>query len=78
VFLNHHKLEIEENKNFTYTVKESKFEKVNLEPGIYTTTCVDCNRTCHDDCSYSNNEDKANCMAMNNEYCTICPHKCHW
>lgn len=78
VFLNHHKLEIEENKNFTYSVLEPKIEKIDLAPGIHTTTCLNCNRTCHENCIFSNNEDKAKCIAMNKSFCTICPKKCWW
>lgn len=66
------------NQNFTYEVKEFGFVKVDLPPGIHTTTCLICNRTCHGNCAIPNNSDKARCWAMTNNYCRICPEKCYW
>jgi hypothetical protein len=46
---------------------------------IYTTTCLNCNFTCHDNCAFSDDSDKKDCAAMNRDgYCENCPGKCYW
>ena len=76
--LDQHKREVNANKNFNATVIKPKVEEVPLGPGIHTTTCLICNRTCHEDCAYANNSDKASCIAMTDGNCTQCPDKCIW
>lgn len=67
------------NKDFEYKIEVIKQEKVNLRPGIHTTICINCNFTCHDDCAYYKDKDKAKCWAMKTDgYCRICPCNCHW
>ena len=55
---------IKDSKNFTYTVKVKKFKQIDLKPGIHTTTCMTCNRTCHKNCSFSDNADKKRCCSI--------------
>merc|ERR1719265_581917 len=50
---------VEANRNFKIPIEKPKIEKVDLPVGIHTTTCTTCNRTCHDNCAFQNNEDKA-------------------
>ena len=69
---------INKTRNFTIKTKRPKIIKEDLSPGIHTTTCLKCNFTCHNNCSYPNDEDKKNCCAISKEYCTVCPKKCHW
>ena len=72
-----HEAEIAENKDFTYTLEVAKFRKI-PRPSAVTTTCLQCNFTCDELCTYSNSE-KAKCCAMDgNGYCTVCPGKCTW
>ena len=53
--------DLENNKNYVIEVDEFYIEKIDLSgKGIYTTTCLKCNFTCHNDCSYSENSDKKN------------------
>ena len=71
------------NKDFEYTVTITKQRKVDLETGHYVTNCLTCNFTCHEDCTYVNDEDKWRCSAMDNgdsdtAMCTVCPGKCTW
>ena len=78
-----HETDILTNKDFKYQIKVSKQKKVDLEPGHYVTNCLQCNRTCHDNCAYSNNTDKWQCSAMDNggeesAKCRVCPSNCHW
>ena len=79
-----HKYEdaIQENKDFEYTVEEEKMIHVPItgENRWYVTNCLTCNYTCHDNCIYSNDEDKKQCSAMNQStgHCRVCPKKCHW
>lgn len=70
--------EIEQNKNFEYTVERESFRRVNAPNGIYNTTCMQCRRSpCHPDCAFIHDEDKDKCSAMNSEgYCNVCG--CHW
>ena len=55
----------------------NKHRKIPLT-GVYTTNCLKCSFTCHNNCAYSNDSDKKMCCAMTNGYCTACPQKCHW
>ena len=73
-----HKSTIEQNKNFTYTVTEESMKHETIPPSTYITNCVKCNKTCHYPCAFSNNSDKIQCLAMRDEYCTVCPYKCRW
>lgn len=75
-----HTREINDNKDFTYHVEESKVQKEDITgQGIYTTTCLICNYTCHDNCAFSDDDDKAKCCAMDADgNCTECPNKCFW
>lgn len=71
---------IKDNKNFKYKVKVEKFKKVPLKAGIHTTTCMNCNRTCHKSCSYADNDDKKYCCAIDRktEKCKRCDNHCIW
>lgn len=71
------KRQINENKDFEYTVEENKVVKVDISgQGIYTTTCLVCNNTCHNNCAFANGADKARCIAMSPiGSCKICPQK---
>ena len=70
--------QIDDNKDFEYEVTINQPYQDPLPPGTHTTTCMTCNRTCHDDCAFANNEDKEMCCAMKNGYCKVCPMKCYW
>ena len=75
--LQQHEAEINANKNFTYSIKVNKHRKVPLR-GVYTTNCLKCSFTCHDNCVFDNDADKERCRTMKDGYCTACPQKCHW
>ena len=79
IMLEHNKSLIEQNKEFVFTVSVTKQRMVDTPPGVYTTNCLNCNYTCHDNCAYSNNADKKDCCAMDDDgNCKICPDKCIW
>ena len=79
IVLQHRESEIETNKEFTYTVEINKPRQVDISGrGIHTTTCLKCNFTCHNDCAYSDDNEKARCCAMRDGSCVVCPKKCHW
>lgn len=64
-------------KDFKMKVQVPKFRKIPTDKN--TTTCTECDKTCHKHCKYANDADKAKCGAMNRRgYCTACPGKCHW
>lgn len=69
---------IADNKDFTYDVPELHAVQVELPPGVHTTTCLTCNRTCHDNCIYADDKDKQKCSSISDGYCTVCPKQCHW
>lgn len=70
---------IEQNKDFIIKVPVTKQRKKDTPPGQYTTNCLNCNYTCHDNCIYANNEDKRECCAMNKSGdCQVCPGRCVW
>lgn len=71
-----HKSEIENNKNFTYEVTETKQYNVELNTGEHVTNCVPCNITCHEKCVLANDNDKIRCAVMKDGQCTIC--NCTW
>ena len=60
-------------KNFEI---KSKTKKTRQVPKVTETTtyCVNCNFTCDKKCCVHN---KRNCSCMDNDYCTVCPGKCH-
>ena len=76
--LKQHEADISANKDFEYTIEVPKFRKIDLKPGLYTTTCQICNFTCRNNCIYANNEERRKCPAMKRDYCTVCPKRCHW
>lgn len=76
--LRQHEAEITANEDFIYHVDVTKFRKHPL-PNTVTTTCLQCNFTCHENCAYSNDGDKYRCCAMDVAgNCTVCPKNCHW
>ena len=65
--------------DFEYSVKSVQQVKKPLSPGTHTTNCEDCHFTCHDDCSFDDNDQKAKCTAMNEDgFCKECPDRCYW
>ena len=78
-----HKADIERNKDFTYTIEEDTTIKLELEPKIYVTNCLECNYTCHHPCGIPNDGEKFHCAAMDGgdkkgAKCTVCIGRCEW
>lgn len=74
-----HEADIAANKDFKYKVTEPKIVQHDIDgQGWYVTNCTKCNFTCHNHCGIPRNEDKSGCIAMTDNYCTVCPGKCHW
>ena len=69
---------IKDSENFIVTVKVPKIRKIDLPPGKYTTTCLYCNYTCHNNCTIADNSQLMNCEVMKNGNCIKCPQKCRW
>lgn len=70
--------DIENNKDLEYEVEETRQVKVELKQGKHVTNCLNCNITCHEDCTYADDDDKRLCCAMTDDYCTVCIGKCIW
>ena len=78
-----HQNDIDRNQDFTYKIDEDAIVKHDLAPNTYVTNCLNCNLTCHMSCSYSNDDDKHKCSAMDNggienAKCRVCVQGCHW
>ncbi|CAB1345343.1 unnamed protein product [Coregonus sp. 'balchen'] len=74
--LDKHKKEMEENKDFTYTVDMPYKEKEDTKEEK-ATTCSVCEENCHyPGCWWVN--DLSWCSAMKKNYCTVCTGKCHY
>ena len=79
-----HESQIKDNKNFTYIVDTVQIIKVDLEPGVYVTNCLECNTTCHYPCKIPDDGKKFCCAAMKNigfeasAICNVCPNNCSW
>eukprot|EP00466_Bigelowiella_natans_P011983 jgi/Bigna1/43471/e_gw1.79.1.1 len=74
-----HQHKIDENADFIIRVEVPSFKKIDISGrGVHTTTCLVCNYTCHNDCHFSDNNDKKHCCAMDGGFCTVCPGKCSW
>merc|ERR1712048_981375 len=71
---------IDANKDFEYKEKVTKVRKNHNGASGNTTTCLNCNFTCHNGCVFSDNADKQHCSAIDSRdgNCTVCPQKCHW
>ena len=75
---------IDSTKDFIYTVKRTEKRKVTLPNKKYTTTCLTCDYTCHEECSESNDSRKRYCSVMKTNFgkknasCVVCPKKCRW
>lgn len=48
--INNHQRDIEENRDFVYSVNETKQIKTDLPKGEYVTNCFTCHMTCHKQC----------------------------
>ena len=72
------------NKDYTVKATVVKQRMVPLEGNLYTTTCTQCNYTCHLHCTISDDSKKHWCASMTwytlkkNTTCTVCPGKCSW
>ena len=70
---------IADSQDFSYVVSEEQVMKKDLPVGQHTTTCLTCNRTCHDNCAIPDDSNKKGCVAMGRDgYCTVCPKHCIW
>jgi len=79
-----HEADATANENTEYEVEEHKIVKINLDPGVFVTNCLECNISCHFPCGIQNDDEKYNCAAMGRGgsqatiSCTVCPKNCHW
>ena len=71
--------DIKGNKDYTYKVKRFEMNKQPLTGNQNTTTCLECNFTCHANCAFENDSDKKRCIAMDREGdCKQCKGNCRW
>ena len=63
--------------NFKINEKYPTTKKIDLIPGIHTTLCLKCNRTCHDNCTIADDSLKIKCSMMDTKgNCINC--NCNW
>lgn len=73
------KNKIEFNRNFNCKVNEFRQEKVPVAKGHHVANCLNCNVTCHDNCTIADDDKKQECSVMNKAgNCEICYDKCAW
>ena len=74
--------DIESSKDYTVMREEVTMDKEPLAGNTNTTTCLTCNFTCHDDCAFANDDEKKECIAMDQSQdppsCGYCPNRCPW
>ena len=82
--LRQHETMMRANEDYKIKVTVRKQREVPLEGDLYTTTCIQCNYTCHLHCTISDDSKKHKCASMTwltskkNTTCTVCPGKCSW
>ena len=58
--IEHFEAQIKANEEFTYRIVQQKVVQKDISgSGIYTTTCMECNYTCHSNCVFSDDSEKA-------------------
>ena len=77
--MRNHEAEIKHSEKFEYEIVKYFTEKHPTPPGTNTTTCLDCNETCHYACNYDRDDNKGYCEVMDHDgNCRVCRHKCSW
>ena len=70
--------DVKDSENYTKEVNVPKVRKVDLPQGQHTTTCLNCNFTCHKICYIADDDQKYDCAAIENGLCVKCSKKCKW
>ena len=76
--INDLKKDIKDSEKFTKEILVPKVRKVDLPQGQHTTTCLNCNLTCHKICYIADDAQKYYCASMENGKCVNCTGKCKW
>lgn len=80
--LEEHEKDIETNKEFTYEIKVSFYEEIEIPEGKHVTNCMRCSSTCHFPCRIEKDSDKMRCAAMKSNRddakCNVCNGGCAW
>ncbi|KAL4494022.1 hypothetical protein ABPG72_022039 [Tetrahymena utriculariae] len=71
-FILKNKDQINMNKNYHITITQETVTRVQTQHN--NTVCMSCNITCHENCTYTN--EKSDCIAMQEEFCSVCPQRC--
>lgn len=75
--LKKHKNDIENNKYFEYEVEETRQCLEDLPRGQHVLNCLQCNVTCHGNCSCAATSKCGGTFDFNG-FCTVCIGKCNW
>ena len=70
--------DVKDSENYTKEINVPKVRKVDLPQGRHTTTCLNCNFTCHKICYIADDDQKYDCAAIENGLCVKCSKKCKW
>ena len=70
--------EIDRNAEISLEIDGYIVQKNPTPQGQFTTNCTVCEMTCHENCPIANDDQKGDCLAMSDQFCTVCPKNCHW
>ena len=71
------RVKIDSCKNYIIDKKDLVFNEEKTDNNV--TCCRVCMNSCHKNCAFGNDDDKANCCMMDREgNCVACKGKCHW
>eukprot|EP00754_Rhynchopus_humris_P045058 Rhum_TRINITY_DN4583_c0_g1::Rhum_TRINITY_DN4583_c0_g1_i1::g.14932::m.14932 len=68
--------EIDETGQYTYTAAMPRVEKEMKKPGTFTTQCLKCSYSCHEECTRPDDEKHLCCVMDAAGNCVVCPNKC--
>ena len=77
--LTQHRMNIDQNQNFEYEVRERSTKKSPIEKGTHSFNCINCKCTCHYPCKGQRNTllFKYLCSSMSMfAFCIVCPNRC--
>ena len=76
--LNNKKHEINETGYYTYTAAMPRVEKQQKKSGTYTTQCMKCSYSCHEECTRPDHDKHLCCVMDAAGNCVVCPSHCHF
>eukprot|EP01061_Rhynchopus_euleeides_P001529 TRINITY_DN1108_c0_g2_i1.p1 TRINITY_DN1108_c0_g2~~TRINITY_DN1108_c0_g2_i1.p1 ORF type:complete len:584 (+),score=208.16 TRINITY_DN1108_c0_g2_i1:60-1811(+) len=76
--IRHRQAEINETGSYRYTAAMPRVEKETKKPGTYTTQCMKCSYSCHEECTRPDHDKHLCCVMDAAGNCVVCPSHCHF